>query len=155
MTDATPWRVIHGNQIHQGFHMKTDKIIAYKGFNKDWTCRRFAYQVGESYTCDGDIEACCNGFHACPNPLSVWSFYDISNGHRFAVVEQSGEIVEDGNKTASRKITIKAEIGIPGLIKAAVEWTQEAAKKPTSGDYAHSATSGDYANSATSGHYAN
>ena len=46
-------------------------------------------------------------------------------GSRYCEVEQSGSIHKDGDKTASSKIKIGAEIGIPGLAKAHVEWVKE------------------------------
>ncbi len=46
-------------------------------------------------------------------------------GSRFAEVEQSGELSRDngGSKVASSKIMIKAELNLPGLIEAAIEYT--------------------------------
>jgi hypothetical protein len=129
-------------------------ITAYKGFDKDLKCRGFQYVIGQTYTHEGVVATCEGGFHACQHPLAVWGYYGVNNGNRFAVVEQDGETITDGDKTASQKITIKAEIGIPGLIKAAVEWTRERVTDATSGDSANSATSGYYARSATSGYYA-
>jgi hypothetical protein len=125
--------------------------VAYKGFDKNLQCLGFQYEIGKTYTHEGRVAACESGFHACEFPLAVFSFYPVADGNRFGVVEQSGDIVTQGQKQCSRTITVKAEIGIPGLVKAAIEWTRKAATAPISGDYAHSATSGDYANSATSG----
>src|SRR6185312_2110057 len=129
--------------------------IAYKGFDKNLVCtpkgKPFQYEIGKAYEHKGDVSACNSGFHACQHPLAVLSYYDLKNGNRYAIVEQSGEMVHEKDKTASQRITIKAEIKVPGLIKAAVEWTIAKAAKPTSGNSAHSATSGYYAHSATSG----
>ena len=130
-------------------------ITAYKGFNKNLTCspdgKMFQYEIGNNYEHKGSVVACSSGFHACEFPLAVLSYYGLKNGNRFAIVEQSGALVRKDDKTASGKITIKAEIGIPGLIKASVEWVRMKASEPTSGDSAHSATSGNSAHSATSG----
>ena len=41
---------------------------AYKGFNKDMTCRGFQFKEGESYHED-EAKLCESGFHACRNPL--------------------------------------------------------------------------------------
>lgn len=102
---------------------ETAPIITYKGFDKDLKCRGFQYAIGESYEHDGAVKACNAGFHACEHPLNVFEYYAPA-GNRFAAVEQSGELSRhDGDtKVASSKITIKAEIGIPGLVKAAVEY---------------------------------
>ena len=100
-------------------------IKAYKGFNKDLKCRGFQYEVGKEYEQEGKIEICRNGFHACENPFDVLSYYDNILNDRYCEVEQSGEFDSDGEKTASSRISIKAEIGFTGLFKAGIEWIKE------------------------------
>ena len=97
----------------------------YKGFDKDLKCRGFQYEVGKEYE-EEKAEACRCGFHACEMPLDVFNHYPPA-GNRFCEVEQSGEISrdDDDSKVASTKIKIGAEIGIPGLVKAQIEWVKE------------------------------
>jgi len=130
-------------------------VVAYKGFDKNFQCRGYQYEVGKEYVHKGHVSPCSGGFHACESPLAVLSYYGVNSGNRFALVEVAGKVEREQDKLASERITIKAEIGIPGLIKAAVAWTRKAASAPTSGNSANSATSGDSANSATSGNSAN
>ncbi|QMV33489.1 hypothetical protein 8G_00057 [Ralstonia phage Hyacinthe] len=101
-------------------------IVSYKGFNQDWTCRDFQYEVGGSYEHKGNVEACSGGFHACEYPLHVLRYYKASQS-RFAVVEQGGTLSrhDKDSKVASSRITVKAEIDLTGLIKAAVKYTMD------------------------------
>ena len=97
----------------------------YKGMDKEMRCRGFQYEVGKEYETD-KAEACECGFHACEYPLDVFKYYPPA-GSRFFEVEQSGNLsrASDDSKIASTKIKIGAEIGISGLVKAAIEYTRE------------------------------
>lgn len=105
----------------------SEKVIkSYKAFAKNMRCRDFQYEVGREYEMDGDIKCCNRGFHACKNPLEVWDYYDMLNS-RFAEVEQSGKIDEEGNSTkvCSSHIKIKAELKLADIIKVGVEWLKD------------------------------
>ena len=126
----------------------------YKGFDKDLKCRGFQYEIGKEYE-EKEAIQCHKGFHACEYPLDVFSYYNPADS-RFCEVEQSGEISKgtDDTKVASTKIKIGAEIGIPGLVKAAIEYVTERAKPSnrhhtTRKQSANSATGYGSANSAT------
>ena len=150
-----------------------EKIIkAYKGFNPDFTCRGFQYEVGKDYELDDkEIECCASGFHACESPLEVLDHYflvgDKCEMARFAEVEQSGTISpsNDGDtKMASSKIKIKAELKLADLVKVGIDWLMEKTRPASSGkkgrnndggeDYAQMASSGYSAQMASSGNYA-
>ena len=106
--------------------MAEENIIAYKGFDKDLKCRNYQYEIGKDYEAKGEIKACKNGFHACEAPLDCFRYY--APGHsRYCQVEQSGELSRDGRdtKVASRRIKIGAEIGIPGLVRAQIEYVKK------------------------------
>lgn len=102
-----------------------EKIITYKGFNKDLKCLDYQYEIGKEYEAKGEIKACKNGFHACEAPLDCFQYY-APGLSRYCKVEQSGELSRDGEdtKVASRRIKIGAEIGIPGLVKAQIEYVK-------------------------------
>jgi hypothetical protein len=104
-------------------------IQTYKGFGLDWKCRDFQYAVGETFTYDGTVAACESGFHACEYPLDVLGYYAPGTS-RYAIVEQSGQLARHSSdsKVASSTIKVSDEIGLPGLIKAAIEYTFERAK---------------------------
>ena len=100
-------------------------IEAVKGFNADWTCRGFQYEIGKTYTHDGPVVRCAKGgFHAIDgNPLDVLDFYPLI-GSKFADVVLGGKIARDvtDSKVAAGEITIKAEIQMPDFINRAVAW---------------------------------
>ena len=103
---------------------KQEVVTAYKWFDANMQCRGFQFAVGETYTHDGPVKACESGFHSCEYPLDIFSYY-LPAGARFATVEAVGDISRHGDdsKLASRSITVKSELSLAGLIKAAVEYT--------------------------------
>lgn len=137
-----------------------NKIIAYKGFGKDFKCRDFQYEVGKTYEMDGNIKCCNRGFHACESPMEVFDHYDMLTS-RFAEVEQSGEIDKENysTKICSSRIKIKAELKLADIINLGVEWLKEitmpskikANNSSNDGNYAKIGSSGDYAQIGSSG----
>ena len=103
--------------------MTNETITSYKGFDKNFKCRGFQFEVGKSYSVSGAIKVCENGFHGCTNPLDVWGYYTPGIS-RFAVIEQSGQTShhEEDSKIASAEITIKVELTLPEFIKRGVDY---------------------------------
>jgi hypothetical protein len=136
-------------------------IIGYKGFDKDFKCKDLQYEVGATFTHNGDIKLCNSGLHFVENPFDILNYYPLI-GSKFAVVEASeiSDETESDSKRVAKSLTIKSELNLDGLIKAGWKFIFEKVSKPsnnnsaTSGNGAHSATSGDGAHSATSGNYA-
>ena len=102
------------------------EMVAYKGFDADFRCRGFQYEIGQTYEMAGEPELCASGFHACPHPLDVFSYYPPA-ASRFAEVRYGGTIVAGDDKIASTRITVVAEIQIGDLIERAVKATMAAA----------------------------
>ncbi|MEX4500540.1 hypothetical protein MY936_04380 [Haemophilus influenzae] len=135
------------------------EIIAYKGFNQDWTCRGYQYEIGKTYEHKGDVKACESGFHACEYPLDVLSYYSPAVS-KFAVVKMSGETSKDSDDTkiASAKITIETEINLPEMIKKAVEWIKgkvdwDAAKVSNTGYRSVATNTGDWSAATNTGNW--
>jgi len=125
----------------------------YKGFGKDLKCRGFQYEVGKDYE-EKDAVCCKKGFHFCENPLDVFGYYPPADS-RYCEVEGDGKLDGDyrDTKVAASKIKIKAEIGIPGLIAAGVEYIKsnidwKNAKESNTGDRS-AATNTGYQSAAT------
>ena len=130
---------------------------AYKGFNKDMTCRGFQYAEGGEYETD-EADVCDCGFHACENPLDCFAYYDPSDEAVFHEVELGGDIQrgDSDTKCAATKIKIGARLTIAGMVKAGLGFVFSKAKKlktpaATSGSFSTSATSGFCSPAATSG----
>ena len=106
---------------------------AYKGFDKDLRCRGFQYEVGKEYETDA-AKVCETGFHSCLYPLDVLNYYP-PNTSRYCEVNVSGKNsrAKDDSKVATTKIKIGAEIGIAGLVRAAIEYTKERATEVEGG----------------------
>jgi hypothetical protein len=127
-----------------------------KGFDSALKCRGFLYVIGETYTHDGEVKACSAGFHACQYPLDVFNYYAPA-GSRFAIVEQGGTLSlhQDDSKVASSTIKVSAEIGLPGLIKAAIEYTFSRAKpenaEHSTGYQGAASSTGDYGAASSTG----
>ena len=128
-----------------------EKIIkSYKGMNKDMQCNGFQYEVGKTYETD-NVKCCAEGFHACEMPLDVFKYYEPGRGSRYFAVEQSGDTDRDGSdsKVASKRVKVVAEIGIPGLVKAQIEYVK--AHTTTEHTDPKAATAGEYG-AATAGY---
>ena len=128
-----------------------EKRIAYKGFDKGLKCQGFQYEAGKEYETDEAFSR-KTGFHACEMPLAVLNYYPPATS-RYCLVEQSGEMDADGEMTASTKLKVCAEIGIPGLVKAQVEWVRKHARseKSASGIRSVAFNSGDRSAASNSG----
>ena len=135
--------------------MTNEAIQGYKGFDENLKCSGFQFAIGSTFKQDGKIKACENGFHFCKNPLDVFGYYPPANS-RYCYVEGSGELAKDDDKTACSVLKVKAEIGLPGLIKAGVEYIKtrvnwDNAKVTSAGDYSVATNTSDYSAATSSG----
>ena len=98
----------------------------YKATDKDMKCREFQYELGKAAEVDGDIKLCKKGLHACEMPLDVLSYYAPGDGSRYfeAELEDVSDEKSNDTKRVGKKLTLSAEIGIPGLVKAQVEYVK-------------------------------
>ena len=144
--------------------MKENVIKSYKGFDKDFKCKDFQYEVGKEYEIKGEIKCCERGFHACESPMEAFDYYDMLNS-RFAEVEQSEQIDKEyGNKSTkicSSRIKIKAELKLADIIDIGIEWLKDITSSSkvkadtdlndNGGDSAQIGSSGNYAQIGSSG----
>ena len=137
---------------------------AFKGFNKDLTCRGYQYEEGKEFHTER-AECCDTGFHACEYPLDCFGYYDPAHSV-FHEVELSGEMDKSGDNTkvCATDIKIGARLSIAGLVKMAIDFTMSKVNKEAgsderhgfasaTGDYGASSATGDYGASSATGDY--
>ena len=131
----------------------------YKGFDKNLKCRGFQFEVGKQF--EEEKAECCNtGFHYCQNPLDVFSYYAPANS-RYCEVEGKGIIDSQGQndtKVAASQIHIGLEIGLPGIIKAGVDYIKskvdwENAKESNTGNKSAATNTGNKSAATNTGDY--
>ena len=130
---------------------------AYKGFNRDMTCRDFQFEEGKTYE-EENAKLCDSGFHACVDPLDCFNYYYPGQSvYREVELDDNGERHADDSKVCGKKITIGAEIGLPGIIKAHFDYVKSNCtmertdpKQATAGNFG-AATAGNFG-AATAGY---
>ena len=103
---------------------------AYKGFNKDMTCRGFQFEEGKTYHEDS-AELCRNGFHACEDPLDCFSYYEPAKSvyHEVELDEVADEERLNDSKICGKTIKIGAKLDIAGICKAHFEFVKSKTEK--------------------------
>ena len=127
-------------------------MIVYKGTDKDMKCHGFQFELGKEYV-EEEAELCVKGFHGCEYPLDVFRYYAPADS-RFFVADLDGVTDEEyDSKRAGTKIKIRAEIGIAGIVKAAVEYIKEKAEssKNQTGFCSAATNTDDYSAAANTG----
>ena len=130
----------------------------FKGFDKDLKCRNFQYEIGKEYT-EEKADICNCGFHACEFPMDVFGYYPPSDSRYCEVdLEANDQKSSDDSKRVGKKISVKAEIGIAGIIKAGVEYIKEQVnweddKATNTGNYSAATNTGELSAATNTGNY--
>ena len=129
----------------------------YKGFDKDLKCRDFQYEIGKKYE-EERAEICDTGFHACENPLDVFGYYAPADSRYCEVELDANDQKSDDSKRVGKKISIKAEIGIAGIIKAGLEYIKgqvnwDDDKKSNTGNRSAATNTGDWSAATNTGNW--
>ena len=135
---------------------------AYKGFNKDMTCRGFQYEIGKEYE-TAAAGLCSIGCHACENPLDCFGHYAPATSRYCEVeIEDNGQRSPEDSKVVGKKIKIGAELSTEQICRLHFEYVRsrcDPAKTNAAGDRESasagergSASAGDYG-SASAGRY--
>ena len=131
----------------------------YKATDKNMKCRGLQYEIGKTVEAKGELKLCKNGLHACEAPLELFDYYSPADGSRYFEAEAedvSDERSDNESKIVAKKLTLGAEIGIPGLVKAHIEYVKNSAEKVKKecGDWVQIGSSGNGAQIGSSGNWA-
>ena len=106
----------------------------YKAFDNNLSCRGYQYEIGKTYTFDGDPIPCKQGFHFCKSIAECYEFYPKNTDTRICEIEAIGDIVTDGEiKYCTNKITIGREI--------VTEWERKGNSNANSSGYCNTGNS--------------
>ena len=151
-----------------------DNLNGYKAFEPGMICKGKQYQENTDYEEEGG-EICEKGMmHYFVNPFEVLNFYPLVNDSGkvsdFAAVKSLEEPVSgDNGKFATKKLHIGVKLGLPGFVKACIDYLKEetivnapnstvssgdSAQIGSSGDSAQIGSSGNCAQIGSSGYYA-
>ena len=137
------------------------KLVAFKGFNKNLTCRDFQYAEGGEYETQ-NARLCAEGFHACEKPIDCLQYYDPATSvyHQVELDEVSDERTSNDTKVVAKKIKIGARLDVPMICKLTFDYVKEHCTneqnaepgKPATAGNRGAATAGEYG-AATAGEY--
>ena len=83
----------------------------YKAFLPNMTTKHgdnTVYEVGKTYTVEGEVRICENGYHFCKKCVDVYDYY--SKPCRVCEVSVAGAVQTQGNKSVGRKLKILREL---------------------------------------------
>nr|DAN99228.1 MAG TPA: Pre-mRNA-splicing factor spp42, Pre-mRNA-splicing factor, U2/U5/U6, Lariat, RNA BINDING [Caudoviricetes sp.] len=85
----------------------------YKAFLSDMTTKHgdnTEYEVGKTYTVEGEIKICENGYHFCKKCVDVYDYYN--KPCRICEVSVTGAVQTQGNKSVGRRLKILRELTV-------------------------------------------
>ena len=129
---------------------------AYKGFNKDLTCRGFQYEEGKTYE-EKEAKLCESGFHACENPIDCFAYYAPADSeYREVELEDVNSERNSDSKIVAKKITIGAKIDLFKIAQVGVEYIKSkvdwANKNSKTGHCSVASNTGNYSVASNTGH---
>ena len=142
-----------------------DNLNGYKAFEPGMICKGKQYRENTDYEEEGGEIREKGMMRYCVNPFDMLNFYPLVNDSGkvsdFAAVKSLEEPVSgDNGKFATKKLHIGVKLGLPGFVKACIDYLKEETivnapnSTGSSGDSAQIGSSGNYAQIVSSGYYA-
>ncbi len=69
-------------------------------------CLEMAYEVGKTYTHDGELKMGKQGFHFCKNAIDTLDCYPYGKDFELMEIDVIGDILDQGNKSVTNKLTV-------------------------------------------------
>ena len=101
---------------------KQETMLGYKGFNPDWKCLGFQFEVGQKYTHKGSVSLCKSGFHFCEYPMDVLGYYPPTGKFATVEAEDVDPKTDNDSKRVARTVNIKSELTLQALIDFGVKF---------------------------------
>lgn len=102
--------------IHFTLKKKENKMIGYKA-TYGGRCRNITYKIGKTYTFNGDLIMCHQGFHFCKELKDVFDYYGPEKNIEIYKIETLGSIINGENKSVTNKFRLVEKADFSEFIK--------------------------------------
>ena len=82
---------------------------AYKA-TYDFKCKNLTFEIGKTYTHEGKLILCQQGFHFCKNPDDLFDYYPYKPNLKILEIEVLRDVIDEGNKSVTNKLKVLREI---------------------------------------------
>jgi len=107
-------------------NINIEKNIGYKAFKTGLIAYSgYVYEVGKIFEQTGKLKLCENGLHFCWKPLDVDNYYFPDTSTEYAIVKILGDVVNDGNKSATNKMKILQLISRKQLLEISINTSND------------------------------
>jgi len=69
-------------------------------------CKTMTYEIGKTYTFNGKLEMCINGFHFCLNAIDTLSYYSLKPEFQLLEIDVLGEVITKKDKSITDKFKV-------------------------------------------------
>jgi len=89
-------------------------MIGYKATYNGWCLGQF-YEVGQTYTLNGELVMCVNGFHFCQDLFDIFNYYPPNKNLKVFKVESLEDTITNDDKSIANKLKILEEVNLSNL----------------------------------------
>ena len=83
-----------------------------KGYKATYNfkCKNLTFEIGKTYTHEGELIPCEQGLHFCKNPDHLFVYYPYQSNLRLLEIEVLGDVIDEGDKSVTNKLKVIREI---------------------------------------------